>query len=101
MNTATSTGNPLERIVSLQPAMLAGRCADGMERGHGVRVHGLLNVRRNFFTDVYGEALCGAKPGRRSAGWTALDGREITCQRCLRKLKPPTNAALTGCWPKE
>lgn len=88
------TAGPLERRASLQPAKLAGRCADGMERGQGTKVHALANARRNAaFGDVYGDALCGAKPGRRSVGWTALDGHAITCPRCRRKMQ--ANTALT------
>ena len=30
--------------------------------------------------------LCGAKPGRRSAGWSSYPGEQVTCPKCLRKL---------------
>lgn len=67
-------------------AKLAGRCSDGYERGQGMRVHALADARRPDATTVYGTALCGAKPGRRSVGWTPMDGTEITCPQCLKKL---------------
>jgi hypothetical protein len=56
---------------------LAGRCADGFERGKGSRYHAV-----NGYV-----ALCGAKPGRRSAGWSSHAGVAVTCPKCLRKLE--------------
>lgn len=72
------------------PAKLAGRCSDGYERGQGTRVHALENVRQPSPTDIYGDALCKAKPGRRSVGWTPMIGSDVTCPKCLKKL------SLTG-----
>jgi hypothetical protein len=66
------------------PAMLAGRCTTGDERGHGTRVH-LVPGDRTPFNGVHGwKALCGAHPGRRSAGWSAWPGMAADCPRCLR-----------------
>lgn len=70
----------------IAPAKLAGRCSDGYERGQGVRIHALANPRRPDPTTIYGEALCKAKPGRRSVGWTPMDGSDVTCPQCLKKL---------------
>lgn len=58
--------------------MLAGRCASGEERGHGTKWHALKD----------GRALCGAQPGRRSAGWSSYTklGQDATCPKCLKKL---------------
>jgi hypothetical protein len=73
-------------------AKLAGRCANGMERGQGVTYHAmpLDQVRGTIedpFREAWGWALCGAKPGRRSVGWTVCTGTKITCPRCLRKIE--------------
>ena len=64
---------------------LAGRCASGAERDHGTRFHALpIEGGR-----VSGRALCGAAPGRRSAGWSEWGhGEAVTCTRCLEKLGP-------------
>jgi hypothetical protein len=56
---------------------LAGRCANGAERDSGSKYHA---VRGNV-------ALCGAKPGPRSAGWSTYPGEAVTCPRCLTKLE--------------
>lgn len=62
---------------------LAGRCADGAERDHGTRFHALPLVEGQ----VHGRALCGAVPGRRSAGWSEWGhGENVTCPRCMQKL---------------
>lgn len=57
-----------------------GRCANGAERGKGYVYHALESGRW--------VALCGAKPGRQSAGWQSepepLD--RLNCPRCLKKL---------------
>ncbi len=60
--------------------MLAGRCANGSELGKGV----LFHAQR---IGEY-EAVCGAKPGRLSVGWSTWkpSTREVTCQKCLKKL---------------
>lgn len=57
---------------------LTGRCCDGAERDGGTKWHLILNP---------GKALCGAKPGRLSNGFLEEDGREVTCPRCLKKMK--------------
>lgn len=36
-----------------------------------------------------GPALCGAKPGRKSAGWSDVVGPEVSCPRCVRNLGQP------------
>jgi hypothetical protein len=57
---------------------MTGRCADGAERDSGVRWHA---VPREGW-----KALCGANPGRTSAGWSEYLGEQVTCPRCLVKL---------------
>jgi len=62
---------------------LAGRCSNGFERDGGARFHAVPADDRG----VAYVALCGAKPGRRSAGWSSYPGEAVTCPRCLRKLE--------------
>jgi len=67
---------------NIWPLYLAGRCANGAERDGGTRWHA---VPDNDY-----KALCGAKPGRQSAGWAPFHRKEkqaITCPACIRKLK--------------
>lgn len=72
---------------------LVGRCADGAELGGGLLWHALetgvvglavagvvVSIGRGWV------ALCGARPGRHSAGWSQDDGPGVTCPRCLRQL---------------
>lgn len=62
-----------------------GRCANGAERGRGLVLHA---VERGTFEGV-GNALCGAEPGNRSAGWSGvmrpLD--QVNCPRCLKRIE--------------
>ena len=61
-------------------ARLSGRCANGAERDGGRRLHVIEE------DSVYGRAVCGARPGKRSNGWDEVDGAETpTCPRCLAK----------------
>ena len=64
-------------------SQLAGRCANGAERDHGVLFHARL-LREDGYPE--GKALCGAKPGKRSIGWSYHPGDEVTCERCLARL---------------
>jgi hypothetical protein len=70
--------DPTARLSVIRVLRLSGRCADGAERDGGTLFHAVP-------TDHY-MALCGAKPGRRSAGWSAYSGEAVTCAPCLRKL---------------
>lgn len=65
-----------------KPRRLTGRCANGGELDGGSLFHA---VPEN--DSIMGKALCGAKPGRRSNGWSLADGERITCKRCLKKSK--------------
>lgn len=56
---------------------LTGRCANGAEGGHGRIYHAVKNS----------VALCGAEPGRHSAGWSTYEGEAVTCPACLKKLE--------------
>ena len=61
-----------------QVMSLAGRCANGSELDHGTRYHAVELDRTSAF--------CGAKPGRRSVGWTRELNKEVTCPRCIARL---------------
>jgi hypothetical protein len=60
-----------------------GRCANGAERDKGHIYHA---VRKGGWT-----ALCGAEPGRTSAGWSHWNDPEqaVTCPRCKKKIAVP------------
>jgi hypothetical protein len=63
---------------------LTGRCANGAERDGGTKYHALAEREH--------VALCGAKPGRRSVGWSdyadsVRDVSKTTCPRCIAKFK--------------
>lgn len=34
----------------------------------------------------FGSAICGAKPGKRSNGWSEYRADHATCPKCLKKL---------------
>lgn len=67
-----------ETAQGYQVMSLAGRCANGFEMDHGTRNHAV----------TLGEysARCGAKPGRRSVGWSREVGKTVTCPRCVKKI---------------
>lgn len=70
-------------MIEFEPKILAGRCRNGAERDSGKLWHAVPKG------EVYGVALCGAKPGRTSVGWSSWcpDDVQITCNKCLRKIK--------------
>ena len=57
---------------------MMGSCRDGFERNSGRLWHAV--------PDDCWKAVCGAEPGRRSAGWSNRIGSEVTCTRCARRL---------------
>lgn len=65
-------------------ARKAGRCANGNEAGQGSKVHA-LTVTPNDNGELWGRAICGTRPGRRSVGWTNAQGAAVTCDRCKSK----------------
>lgn len=87
-------------FVKIKPLRLAGRCLDGAERDGGRLFHAVpvpiteddkaapRTATEAHLVELanYGVALCGAKPGRQSVGWSAHGGDEVTCKRCLKKL---------------
>jgi hypothetical protein len=73
-------------------ATLAGRCANGYERGRGSVVHA---VPPEATRNGWGIALCGRKPGRRSAGWSERDVTvNVTCPRCLAAIEREQRGAI-------
>lgn len=70
--------------MQLISARLAGRCANGAERGQGTKTHALpWNGDANMLASW--RALCGATPGARSAGWCERPELEVTCPKCAKK----------------
>lgn len=70
--------------------MLAGRCANGSELDSGTRWHAVPLGEHGLSWS----ALCGAEPGRRSAGWRGEDeAHAVTCPRCTEKMKKVENHA--------
>lgn len=60
-------------------ARMLGRCANGSERDGGTLYHA---IREDRLSEA---AVCGAKPGRRSVGWSDQYQKPIdavTCPRC-------------------
>ena len=73
----------------MKARQLTGRCRNGAERDRGTVYHAVGEVQRPF-----GRALCGARPGLRSGGWSDQAGECVTCPRCLRKLSRQADEAL-------
>jgi hypothetical protein len=74
--------------VDVLAASLAGRCTSGEERGAGRLIHAVpaeQGMRLSGYLDIVGSALCGAKPGRRSVGWSPSD-RSVSCPRCIKRV---------------
>lgn len=73
-----------DRIVALQadPATIPAMLTGSHRKGSGQIVHAIPGP---FDWNFNGRALCGAKPGARSAGWAPMDHLAVTCQRCLAK----------------
>ena len=73
-------------IAKAKPTYLAkrkiGRCTSGAERGKGYVYHAVSSGWT---------ALCGAEPGRMSAGWQSEPEplERVTCPRCMKKLGAP------------
>lgn len=63
----------------MQPVIKSGRLTSGLELGKGYIIHyGELG---------FGSALCGAKPGKRSASGFVDVNQSVTCEKCLKKIK--------------
>ncbi len=68
----------VERELEYKPRQLAGRCLNGAERDHGLVIHAVNHMG----------SLCGAKPGRLSAGWVEPyhDEQQINCEKCTKRI---------------
>mgnify|MGYP003577900410 CR=1 FL=1 len=69
----------VRRFAGFVTARAAGQCADGAERDGGKLVHLIPDMGPEGWAVA---AACGMRPGRRSAGWQGVPGREGTCRRC-------------------
>jgi hypothetical protein len=85
------TPPPVYRLFALKDGReydvryLAGRCCSGSEGGRGLLYHAVTIRGLDG-----GDALCGAKPGFRSAGFARPHPSQeavVTCPRCLSKIK--------------
>lgn len=62
---------------------LTGRCCNGLERDGGKHLHAVASEE----LPCRDKALCGAKPGRLSSGWSdATNLKSVSCGRCLARL---------------
>jgi hypothetical protein len=60
---------------------MTGRCRSGGD-STGTRYHAVPDGR----PESWQLALCGAKPGERSNGWSTRIGDAVTCPRCLKRM---------------
>jgi predicted amidophosphoribosyltransferase len=68
-----------EKTQGYQVLMMLGRLSNGFESDHGTKQHAVRFGERG--------AVCGARPGKRSVGWSTPYGeRVVTCPRCAKKL---------------
>ena len=65
------------------PKILTGRCRTGSEKG-GAVAHAVAG------TSEFATALCGARPGRLSNGWSEWKPDKVTCPKCLKKMEQVT-----------
>ena len=61
------------------PKVLTGRCRTATDSA-GTVAHAVAGV------SWWETALCGAKPGKRSNGWSEYRPSAVTCPKCLAKL---------------
>jgi hypothetical protein len=62
---------------------MAGSCRNGFERDSGRLYHAVVCDADPSYSAV--PALCGRRPGRRSAGWSQASAPGVTCPRCQKK----------------
>jgi hypothetical protein len=82
---AIAAGAGMEILGRWEASRLAGRCADGFERGQGSYTHAVLGNK----------AFCGLKPGKLSVGWVEPHtGQEaVSCPKCLAAIKKINGSA--------
>ena len=67
-------------------AVKGGRCFNGSHRDRGQVVHAVPTKDGKEPNGYWGDnALCGAKTGARSYGWSQTN-KQINCPKCLKKL---------------
>ena len=76
---------------------MTGRCANGAERDGGALYHA---VPIDEFGAYHSNAVCGAKPGRHSVGWSSYPGENVTCKRCIRRLANPRSTGTATPAPR-
>jgi hypothetical protein len=71
--------------VTTYPRALTGTARNGAERNKGRLVHAILSETAPGYP-CFLTAVCGAVPGRTSAGWNEIDAPEVTCPKCQKRL---------------
>lgn len=62
---------------------MAGSCRNGAERDKGSLYHAVVSESDPSCTAI--PALCGRRPGIRSAGWSRASAPGVTCPKCQKK----------------
>lgn len=65
-----------------------GRCWNGAHRDSGRLIHAVICDQHNSNHPFFKKSVCGTMPGRTSYGWIEEEDREVTCPKCLKKMKP-------------
>lgn len=63
---------------------LVGRNRTATERT-GTLMHAIEGDGKSY--PMFGKAICGAQPSRRSNGWSEYRADAATCPKCLKKLE--------------
>lgn len=80
------------------PATLAGRCANGYERGQGGVVHLVMCSEDELRFGINAStAICGKKHGPRSAGWCPRLDLAVTCPKCMKLQSTATSHRGAAC----
>lgn len=75
----------MDKINKYEPRMLLGRLSNGCESDHGKKIHACEPGKTAAY--CRGKALCGAEPGKRSAGWSDIENSPVNCSKCLKNMK--------------
>jgi hypothetical protein len=79
---------------------LTGRNRTATDQG-GRLMHAVPEVEGASYPAYFGAALCGAKPGRRSNGWSDYRAPAATCPKCLAALAAMEQEPAPDCDWKE
>ena len=55
-----------------------------------------LFARYHAVSTGHDKAICGARPGLRSQGWSLIRGDAVTCPGCLRKLSAVADGGVAS-----